>query len=59
VARPFITSPVPSGGFNELFHTDLLASKFFDLGTSALTLLVFLVPVAVRLMGKRLNRSSR
>jgi predicted tellurium resistance membrane protein TerC len=37
----------------------VLASKYFDLGTSALTLLVFLVPVAVHLMRKRFNRSSQ
>jgi predicted tellurium resistance membrane protein TerC len=36
-----------------------LASKYFDLGTSALTLLVFLIPVLVHLANKRFTQSSR
>jgi YkoY family integral membrane protein len=37
----------------------VLASKYFDLGTSALTLLVFILPVVVHLWRKRIMKSSQ
>jgi hypothetical protein len=37
----------------------ILASKYFDLGSSALTLLVFIVPVTVHLARRRLMQSDR
>jgi predicted tellurium resistance membrane protein TerC len=37
----------------------MLASKYFDLGSSALTLLVFIVPVMVHLARKRFNQSTQ
>ena len=36
-----------------------LASKYFDLGSSVLTMLVFIVPVTVHLLRRRLNRSNQ
>ncbi len=37
----------------------VLASKYFDLGTSTLTLLIFIVPVTVHLWRKRIMKSSQ
>jgi YkoY family integral membrane protein len=37
----------------------VLASKYFDLGSSALTLLVFIVPVTVHLLRKRFRRPGQ